>query len=547
MTGPANGRRATYVRAVPQVRRCAIYTRKSTEKGLDQEFSSLDAQRESCEQYIASQASAGWQLVAERYDDGGFTGANLERPAFQRLLQDIDDGKIDIVVVYKVDRLSRSLLDFARVMERFNKAGAAFVSVTQNFSTADAMGRLTLNMLMSFAEFEREMIAERTRDKMAAARRRGKWTGGQVPLGYDVHEKKLVVNELEAIVVREVFDLYLEHRSALRVTAILNERHRLTKRHRAASGRTREGKAWDKDMVLRVLKNPIYAGWMSCDGDLHEADHKPIVSRDVWSRVKAHLDGRFKAQPSLGRNPDYILRGLLHCTCCGTALTPASTDKNGKEYRYYRSVKRDKEGRAACTARPLPAGAIETFVVERLREATEDGALAPQVEGGVRARAEARRKVLVKQADKLPGEIAALAAEGKKLVETIREVEGAARRLVDEKLQEVGLQLGRREAQLGDTEAELAALADNVIEVGWVAGVLRNFGEVWGALTPENRGRVVRCLVERIDVNESKGTVAITLHETLAALGDPPTDDSSETTTPEALACESAEGFEATA
>ncbi len=187
---------------LPETRRCAIYTRKSTTMGLEQEFNTLDAQREACERYVDSQEHHGWQAVPAHYDDGGFTGTNLERPAFQRLMDEVEAGQVDIVVVYKVDRLSRSLLDFAQVMGRFNQAGAAFVSVTQNFSTADAMGRLTLNMLMSFAEFEREMIAERTRDKIAAARRRGKWTGGPVPLGYDVVDMRLVVNELEAVVVR---------------------------------------------------------------------------------------------------------------------------------------------------------------------------------------------------------------------------------------------------------------------------------------------------------------------------------------------------------
>jgi len=228
---------------LPDAKRCAIYTRKSKAQGLEQEFNSLDAQREACEQYVASHGHLGWRLVPERYDDGGFTGANLERPGFQRLLEDMDAGKLDIVVVYKVDRLSRSLLDFSRVMERFGRADVAFVSVTQNFSTVDAMGRLTLNMLMSFAEFEREMIAERTRDKVAASRRKGKWTGGPVPLGYDVADKRLVVNDLEAVVVREVFDLYERHFSALEVAHELNAMGRMTKRHRAVNGNLREGKA----------------------------------------------------------------------------------------------------------------------------------------------------------------------------------------------------------------------------------------------------------------------------------------------------------------
>jgi DNA invertase Pin-like site-specific DNA recombinase len=213
--------------------RAAVYVRKSTSAGLEQEFNSLDAQRESCANYARSR---GWTPLAETYEDGGYTGANVERPAFQRLLADIDAKKIDVVVVYKVDRLSRSLLDFAKVMDRFHAAGAAFVSVTQNFSTADAMGRLTLNMLMSFAEFEREMIAERTRDKIAAARRRGKWTGGIAPLGYRIEASKLVVVESDARVVREIFALYLERRSLFQVMTAIGVR-----------GRTRGARRWTKD------------------------------------------------------------------------------------------------------------------------------------------------------------------------------------------------------------------------------------------------------------------------------------------------------------
>ena len=203
-----------------ETKRCAIYTRKSTTMGLEQEFNSLDAQRESGLAYI--QRQTGWKVVDERYDDGGFTGANTDRPAFTRLLADVEAGKIDVIVVYKVDRLSRSLLDFVKMMERFTAAGVSFVSVTQNFSTADAMGRLTLNMLMSFAEFEREMIAERTRDKIAASRRKGKWTGGPVPFGYSVKDKKLLVNEVEAQIVREAFTLFLQHRQMAMVARTLH-------------------------------------------------------------------------------------------------------------------------------------------------------------------------------------------------------------------------------------------------------------------------------------------------------------------------------------
>src|ERR1019366_466635 len=322
-------------KVAPENRRCAIYTRKSTSVGLEQDFNSLDAQREACTAYI--QKEPGWTLVDERYDDGGFTGANIERPAFQRLLTDIDAAKIDVVVVYKVDRLSRSLLDFAKLMERFGRAGASFVSVTQNFSTADAMGRLTLNMLMSFAEFEREMIGERTRDKIAAARRKGKWTGGPVPFGYTVEEKRLVVNDDEAVLVREIFPLYLEQRSALAVARIFNERHLLSKSDPADDGKCR---TWTKADVLRLIRTPVYAGYVRSHGEFYDGEHEALVDRETFSRAGALLNLAARTTNDPSRNPDYILRGLLRCACCGSAFTPASTRKGRTEYRYYRCIDR---------------------------------------------------------------------------------------------------------------------------------------------------------------------------------------------------------------
>jgi site-specific DNA recombinase len=493
--------------ADPDARRCAIYTRKSTSAGLEQDFNSLDAQREACVAYIKRQP--GWALLDDRYDDGGFTGANIERPAFQRLLADIGTGKIDVVVVYKVDRLSRSLLDFAKLMERFGVAGASFVSVTQNFSTADAMGRLTLNMLMSFAEFEREMIGERTRDKIAAQRRRGKWTGGTVPLGYTVQEKKLVVNDLEAVLVREVFSLYLQQRSTLAVARLLNKSHRSTKRHVAANGRLREARPWTKADVTRLIRNPLYAGYMGSHGELYEGEHKPIVDRETFSQVRDLLDGRSGPTKDHGRNAGYILRGLLQCACCGSAFTPASTRKGRTEYRYYRCVKRDKEGKEACPSAPLPAGAIEEHVIERLREAVATGSLAADVEASVKERLRDRRKELLTERKKLPGQIASLSAEGKRLLDAMAEVDGVARRLADERLQGLGDELARCEVRLATVERELATLERTALESSWVARCLNDFTAIWDVLTPENRGRLLRAVVQRVDVDEPANQVKV--------------------------------------
>jgi site-specific DNA recombinase len=268
---------------------CAIYTRKSSEEGLDQSFNSLDAQRESAEAYITSQRHEGWVCSPDRYDDGGFTGGNMDRPALARLLTDIAAGKIQAVVVYKVDRLSRSLLDFAKMMETFDKYNVSFVSVTQQFNTATSMGRLVLNVLLSFAQFEREIISERTRDKIAATRRKGKWTGGHPLLGYDVDPRGsfLIVNEDEAARVRQIFALYLKHEGLIPVVRELERRGWVSKRWVTRKGRARGGQPFTKTSLHRLLSNVVYAGKIKYKNEVHSGEHTRIVDKDVWKQVQA--------------------------------------------------------------------------------------------------------------------------------------------------------------------------------------------------------------------------------------------------------------------
>jgi DNA invertase Pin-like site-specific DNA recombinase len=397
------------------------------------------------------------------------------------------------------------------MMEVFERRQVSFVSVTQQFNTATSMGRLVLNVLLSFAQFEREMIAERTRDKIAASRRKGKWTGGPVPLGYRVVDKKLVVEDLEAVVAREVFDLYEQHRSALAVARALNEAKRRTKRHVAKNGNIREPKKWTKDAVLRVLRNPVYAGCMPYGDEVHKGEHVALIDRDRWQRIQAALDGRSAARRNPCVNPEYMLRGILRCARCGHAMTPASTRKSRKTYRYYRCVTRDKEGRHACPARPMPADAIESFVVERIREATADGRLATDVAGRLRARATRLQADLLTERAELPKQIAALATEARKLVDSIANVNPTAQRLIEERIECVSEQLGRHEARLAEVERALAAAYERELEIGWVADTLARFDAAWDALNDENRSRLVRCLVERVVVDEPSGQVTAEL------------------------------------
>jgi len=348
--------------------RCAIYTRKSTEEGLEQEFNSLDAQRESAEAYIKSQKQAGWVCLPQRYDDGGFTGGNLDRPALKRLLTDVDKGLIDCLIVYKVDRLSRSLLDFAKIMEAFEKRQVAFVSVTQMFNTATSMGRLVLNVLLSFAQFEREIISERTRDKIAAARRKGKWVGGQPLLGYDVQSSKLVVNEEEAVRVRAMFELYLKHQGLIPVVQELEKRHWATKRWQTRKGHIRGGQLFAKSSLHHLLTNPVYLGKVKYKKEVHPGEHQAIIAPEVWQQVQDLL--RQKSPGTAEKKDSHaLLKGILRCKPCGHAMTPSYAAKNGgQRYRLYVCVNAVKRGRHACPSPYLPALEIESMVIEQIRE-----------------------------------------------------------------------------------------------------------------------------------------------------------------------------------
>ena len=350
---------------------CAIYTRKSTTEGLDQTFNSLDAQRESCEAYIASQKALGWQALPTRYDDGGFTGGNIERPAIQQLLDDIHHGRIHCVVVYKVDRLSRSLLDFARIIKLFEDYSVHFVSVTQHFNTADSMGRLTLNILLSFAQFEREIIAERTRDKIAAARRRGQWAGGRPILGYDLvpGEHRLTINLVEAEQVREIFQMYLEKESVLSAAQALNARGWTTKRWTTANGKIIGGRPFDRANLHHLLTNVAYIGRVRYRDETHAGQHEGIVDSATWEKVQRLLRRNARTAGSFLRNKHgALLKGLLRCKACNAAMVQMVSRKGPKLHRYYVCTKAQKRGYDQCPTGTILARRLESEVCEQLRQ-----------------------------------------------------------------------------------------------------------------------------------------------------------------------------------
>ena len=355
MRRAATGHHPT-TKITPKVR-CAIYTRKSSEEGLDMEFNSLDAQREACAAYILSQKPEGWVAVADRYDDGGISGGTLERPALKRLIADIEFGKIDVVVVYKIDRLSRSLMDFAKLVEVFERRGVTFVSVTQSFNTTTSMGRLTLNILLSFAQFEREVIGERIRDKVAASRRKGMWMGGYVPLGYRVENRKLLVDEVEAASVRLIFERFVK----------LGSIKLLMRELQAANIRSRRGYMLDKGALYKLLNNRVYIGEAVHKGEAYPGEHEAIISADLWQRARAIMgeSPRMRANQTRLSGPS-LLRGLIFSPN-GDAMSPSHTRKGDRLYRYYVTQSVLKRGPGTCPVGRIPAAEIETAVIEQLR------------------------------------------------------------------------------------------------------------------------------------------------------------------------------------
>ena len=347
--------------------RCAVYTRKSTDEGLDQSFNSLQAQREACAAYIRSQAGEGWTIVKTGYDDGGISGATMNRPALQQLLADVESRRFDIVVVYKVDRLTRSLSDFARIIEIFDAHGVSFVSVTQQFNTTSSMGRLTLNVLLSFAQFEREVTAERIRDKIAASKRKGMWMGGVIPLGYDAVDRKLIVNKEGASTIRLIYDHYLETGSVPAVSGELERRGIQTRPRRLNLERSRSGGRFFRGHLSRILSNPLYIGEVEHKGTRYPGEHVPIIDRAIWDAVQAKLAANTVRRRS-GTNAKCpsLLAGLLYDET-GARLSPTHTRKGPRRYRYYLT-----SPSGAGPGWRLPAPAIEGIVIEQISDLLRD-------------------------------------------------------------------------------------------------------------------------------------------------------------------------------
>jgi site-specific DNA recombinase len=485
--------------------RCAIYTRKSTEEGLEQEFNSLDAQRESGEAFITSQRHEGWEVVPQHYDDGGFTGGNMDRPALKRLLADIEAGKVDCVVVYKVDRLSRSLLDFARMMEVFEQHGVSFVSVTQQFNTASSMGRLVLNVLLSFAQFEREMISERVRDKIAASRRKGKWSGGMPLLGYTVENTKLIVDDTEAAQVRQIFELYLEYQSLLPTVKELNRRGWTTKRWLTKKGVSRGGRPFTKNSLYALLTHVTYIGQLRYKDEIHVGEHEGIVPEKLFQQVQSLLQRNGHTGGRAVRNKyGALLKGLIRCRACRCAMSHTYTAKGNKRYRYYVCGTAQQRGWSECPSPSIPAAEIERFVVDQIRCIGRDPDLIRETVQQVHQHLNESRKALTAERTLLQRQVKsdhdALTAASS-LMDAVERVSVLA--TVQERLRTA-------EQRLSEVDSERTRLEQNSLSDNDVAQALREFDQLWQALAPREQSRILELLIERVDYDGERGQVSLT-------------------------------------
>ncbi|MGD9691081.1 MAG: recombinase family protein [Phycisphaerales bacterium] len=489
--------------------RCAIYTRKSTEEGLNQEFNSLDAQRESAVAYVASQRNEGWTCVPDRYDDGGFTGGNIDRPALKRLMDDIEAGKVDCVIVYKVDRLSRSLMDFARLMELFDRKGVSFVSVTQQFNTTHSMGRLTLNILLSFAQFEREIISERTRDKIASARRKGKYQHGKPILGYDFVPapapftgRRLMVNAVEAERVRRIFELYLEVESILRVAEECNARGWTTKSWSTTAGRVVGNRPFDKSIISRLLRNPLYLGKVPHNGTVYDGEHEAIVDEGTFRRVQSQLKLAGQRGGASAKNPTgALLGGLVRCKGCGCAMSPSSASKRRADgtrtrYRYYVCTNAMKRGRHRCAAPSLPGPALEAFVVEQVKS--------------VLANSPSARDIVDQAVELLRQAAAARAAAHARLEATVR------RLTAEEPSPAMTRDIERAKRTLAALSRQIAADQVRLVDEDEVAGAVECFDGVWSAMTQAERAEFMHVTLASVEYDGQTQNVSVTFNPEVA-------------------------------
>jgi site-specific DNA recombinase len=481
--------------------RCAIYTRKSTDEGLSQDFNSLDAQREAAEAYIVSQKHEGWTLVPTQYSDGGYTGANIERPGVRQLLADIEAGQIDCVLVYKVDRLSRSLIDFARMMELFEKRSVCFVSITQQFNTNTPLGRLTLNILLSFAQFEREIISERTRDKQVAARKKGKWTGGHILLGYDLDPAagKLVVNPEEAERIREMFRLYLEGTPVTEIVQRFDKRGWRNKQWTTRDHKLYGGSALRRCHIYKLLGNVLYTGNVRVGDELFPGEHEAIIDQRIFDLAQTKL----KQNTWTSGNPhrlkmDALLRGMIYCSCCGGGMYSTYSQNRERRYRYYVCYRSQQKVEGYCNTRSVSAPAVEDAVLESIRRI----GVHPDV---LAETARLARQRIAEIVSELRKELSVMNGRVKNLKSQIARIRNPA----PERMAEIRAHLASGEGRAGQLRKEILRREKQRIDEKEIRSTMRDFENIWKTMALAEQRELLHQLVEKVGYDGRTGKVTV--------------------------------------
>lgn len=513
MNEKRNGENAATVPA-PDVR-CVIYTRKSTTEGLDSNFSSLDAQREACEAYIKSQSGAGWRSLPFRYDDGGFTGGNMDRPAFQRMMSDIKNGKIDCCLVYKIDRLSRSLIDFAKMMEIFERHNVSLVSITQSFDSGTSMGRLILNVLLSFAQFEREIISERTRDKIAAARKKGKWVGGYPILGYDIDplNRRLVVNEEEKKQVRAVFDTFIETRSFSETLETLSKMGVETKTWTTRKGKVIESRAFNRARLICLLSNPLYIGKVPYKDEMYDGEHEAIIEPGTWSWAREILSNGCAVGRSAAKTKrNGLLSGILRCASCDAPMTRTYAMKKGKKYSYYVCSNAHRNGWKSCAVKSVNAGDIESFVSERLRDIGGSEEMMREIAARASEDHKRKKETLENEKGRLEKDIVKMNSEIARLTRKDKGGKNNGDGKDMERHAEIGRLVETASARVAAINGELMRMEGGVMSENEVNRAFALFGEIWDVLHPKEQSRIAHLILDRADYGGQEGSISISFN-----------------------------------
>lgn len=475
-----------------------IYTRQSIAD--DKEFGSLDAQREAVEAYVRSQPN--WSVLEERYDDSGFSGGNTDRPAYQKMIEEVKAGKVDIVATYKLDRLSRSIADFILLTKLFEKHNVRFVATTQAFDTSNPVGRMTVNLLATFATFEREMISERTKDKMVAARKRGLWTGGCPPLGYDVKDGKLTIHKAESEQVREIFRLYQLHKS---YTPVLEELRRLkirTKSWTLKNGTRRSGKDFNKQSLSNFLRNPVFIGKIRVGGKVVEGKHDPILDQETWDTVQGLLKTKPKRQRKR-QQTSTLLQGLVRCACCGELYVHHYSRRGNRKYNAYVCGTYQKQGAKACPQSRIPMAELDSHVLSQIEFLGLNPEVICETTKAAEEKLKARKPEIEVELGELDKQITDLSSEKSNIMKAIGKVDDCDDSLL-KRLGEIDFELSKFEEKQTLLEGERSSLDSQVIDETELKQVLQEFTPLWSQMTLSERQEIVRLLIQEIRYHGAK-------------------------------------------